>query len=171
METLLIVDFGSQYNQLIARRVRESKVYCEIVPPTISTEAIRAKKVKGIILSGGPASVYHKNAPRLNPGFLELGVPVLGICYGMQAIADLLGGEVCQAEDREYGRAELRLSKQSGALFRGVPSKSVTWMSHGDYVSCMPKGFVKTAFTKNTQHFLLDRLAFLLKHKSLKWGR
>ena len=92
METLLIIDFGSQYNQLIARRVREAKVFCEIVPPTISLDKILSKKVKGVILSGGPASVYEKNAPKLNPEFLNLRVPVLGICYGMQAISHLLGG-------------------------------------------------------------------------------
>ncbi len=150
METLLIIDFGSQYNQLIARRVRESKVYCEIVLPTISVEAIRAKNVKGIILSGGPASVYQKNSPRLNPALLKLGVPVLGICYGMQALSQLLGGEVCRAEEREFGRADLFVSKKGGRLFGGVPKKCISWMSHGDYVSCMPPGFVKTAYTKNT---------------------
>ncbi len=151
METLLIIDFGSQYNQLIARRVREAKVYCEIVPPTISAAAIRAKNVRGVILSGGPASVYQKNAPKLNPEFLKLGVPVLGICYGMQAITDLLGGDVSRAEHREYGRAELVLNGHKSSLFQKVPSKSVCWMSHGDHVSSVPRGFVKTATTKNTR--------------------
>src|SRR3990172_1242970 len=101
METLLIIDFGSQYNQLIARRVREAKVYCEIVPPTITLQDIRSKNIRGIILSGGPASVYQKNAPKLNPEFLKLGVPILGICYGMQALSHLLGGRVRQARERE----------------------------------------------------------------------
>ena len=150
METLLIIDFGSQYNQLIARRVRESKVFCEIVPPTISVEKILSKNVKGIILSGGPASVYQKNAPKLNPKFLELGVPVLGICYGMQALSHLLGGHVRRARDREYGRAELHLRLGGGDLFKGVEKRSVSWMSHGDYVARLPKGFVKSAYTKNT---------------------
>ncbi len=150
METLLIIDFGSQYNQLIARRVREAKVYCEIVPPTISPREILAKNVKGVILSGGPASVYQKNAPKLNPDFLCLNVPVLGICYGMQAITALLGGKVCMARAREYGRAELFLTKKPGLLFRGVSHKSVSWMSHGDSVERSPKGFTKTAYTKNT---------------------
>ena len=150
METLLIIDFGSQYNQLIARRVREAKVYCEIVPPTISLEEIKKKNVRGIILSGGPASVYQKNSPKINPQFLELNVPVLGICYGMQALSHLLGGHVRRAAHREYGHAELCLHQRSGKLFQGVPKKSVSWMSHGDYVARFPKGFFKTAYTKST---------------------
>lgn len=150
MDTLLIIDFGSQYNQLIARRVRESKVFCEIVPPTISVDKILSKNVKGIILSGGPASVYQKNAPKLNPEFLELRVPVLGICYGMQAISHLLGGQVRKARHREYGRAEVYHYGGGGALFRGTPKRWVSWMSHGDYVKRPPKGFVRTAYTKNT---------------------
>ncbi len=152
METLLIIDFGSQYNQLIARRVRESKVYCEIVPPTITADQIRAKgNVKGIILSGGPASVYLKNAPQLDAGYLELGLPIFGICYGMQALSHLLGGKVCRAEEKEFGRADLFVKSSGGSLFKGVPRKSISWMSHGDYVSIMPKGFQTTAFTKNTK--------------------
>ncbi len=150
METLLIIDFGSQYNQLIARRVREAKVFCEIVPPTISIDKIFSKNVKGVILSGGPASVYQKNSPKLNPEFLSLGVPVLGICYGMQALSHLLGGVVRRARNREYGHAELYLQSGGGDLFKGIPRKSVSWMSHGDYVAKLPKGFLKTAYTKNT---------------------
>ncbi len=150
METLLIIDFGSQYNQLIARRVREAKVYCEIVPPSVSLSEIRSKNVKGIILSGGPASVYQKNSPKLRPELLNLKVPILGICYGMQALANLLGGEVRQAKAREYGRAELYVLSRRGLFFQGVPAKSVCWMSHGDYVARLPRGFVKTAFTRDT---------------------
>ncbi len=150
METLLIVDFGSQYNQLIARRVRESKVFCEIVPPTVSMKALRKKDIRGIILSGGPASVYQKNAPKLNLELLKLGVPVLGICYGMQALSHHLGGHVRRAKHREYGHAELFLSQRSGALFQNVRRRSISWMSHGDYVSRMPQGFFRTASTKNT---------------------
>ena len=150
METLLIIDFGSQYNQLIARRVRESKVFCEIVPPTVSIEAIRSKNVRGIILSGGPASIYQKNSPKLNPALLELGVPILGICYGMQALSHLLGGHVRRAKAREYGRAELYLARNAGVLFKGVPHRSICWMSHGDYVARMPEGFARTGWTKNT---------------------
>ncbi len=100
-QKILILDFGSQVTQLIARRVREAKVFCEIVPPDVSIEAIRSKNVKGIILSGGPASVYQKNAPKLNPELLDLRVPVLGICYGMQAISQLLGGQVKRAAATE----------------------------------------------------------------------
>src|SRR3989338_11134239 len=103
METLLIIDFGSQYNQLIARRVRESKVFCQIVPPTIAAELLRGRDIRGIILSGGPASVYQKNSPKLNPDLLKLGVPILGICYGMQALSHTLGGHVRRAKKREYG--------------------------------------------------------------------
>ncbi|OGW83489.1 MAG: glutamine-hydrolyzing GMP synthase [Omnitrophica bacterium RIFCSPHIGHO2_02_FULL_51_18] len=150
MQTLLIIDYGSQYNQLIARRVRESKVFCEIVPPNVSMHAVRQKDVRGIILSGGPASVYQKNSPQINPEILKLGVPILGICYGMQALSHALGGQVRRAGRREYGRADLYLRKNPGALFGGVPRKSVSWMSHGDTVARFPSGFVKTAYTKNT---------------------
>ncbi|MBI3252944.1 MAG: glutamine-hydrolyzing GMP synthase [Candidatus Omnitrophica bacterium] len=150
METLLIIDFGSQYNQLIARRVREAKVFCEIVPPSVSLKEIRSKHVKGIILSGGPASVYKKDSPQLNPEFLALGVPVLGICYGMQAVTHLLGGRVRRARQREYGRAELLLTARPGRLFDRVPRRSICWMSHGDYVSAIPAGFAKTAKTDST---------------------
>ncbi len=151
METLLIIDFGSQYNQLIARRVREQKVFCEIVPPNVSLSDIRSKNVKGIILSGGPASVYQKNAPKVNPAFLDLGVPVFGICYGMQALAFQLKGNVQRAKAREYGHAELVLAEKSGPLFKGIPRKSVCWMSHGDHISKYPEGFQATAFTENTE--------------------
>lgn len=150
METLLIIDFGSQYNQLIARRVREAKVYCEIVPPHVAIDTLAQKNVRGIILSGGPASVYQKNAPKLNPALLSLGVPVLGICYGMQALTHLLGGKVHPSKNREYGHAELLLERSAGDLFRKVPNRSVSWMSHGDSVLKLPEGFRKTAHTKNT---------------------
>ncbi|OIO38270.1 MAG: glutamine-hydrolyzing GMP synthase [Candidatus Omnitrophica bacterium CG1_02_49_16] len=151
METLLIIDFGSQYNQLIARRVRESKVFCRIVPPAISVDSLRGQAIRGVILSGGPASVYQKNSPKLNPELLKLGVPVLGICYGMQAISHVLGGQVRRSKKREYGRAELLLSSKPGALFQNVPKRSISWMSHGDTLLRMPPGFVRTASTKNTR--------------------
>jgi len=150
METLLIIDFGSQYNQLIARRVREAKVFCKIVPPTISIDKILSKNVKGIILSGGPASVYQKNSPKINLEFLELGIPVLGICYGMQALSHQLGGQVRHARHREYGRAELSRVGPGGALFKNTPKKWTCWMSHGDYIAKIPKGFMRTACTKST---------------------
>lgn len=158
MEELLIIDFGSQYNQLIARRVRENKVFCEIVPPTVSKEEILKKDVRGIILSGGPASVYQKNAPALNPQLLELGVPVLGICYGMQAMAHALKGRVGSAKRREYGHAELLLTKKRGNLFKGFPTKSACWMSHGDYVARLPKGFRVTAYTSSTNVAAFENL-------------
>ncbi len=151
METLLIIDYGSQYNQLIARRVREAKVYCEIVPPDYPAADIRRRDVKGLILSGGPSSIYQKFAPKLNPKYLELGIPVLGICYGMQAITDLLKGNVARARDREYGRAQLHILNGSSKLFTAVPKTSVSWMSHGDHVATMPKGFHRTAYTSNTK--------------------
>src|SRR3989338_8622312 len=106
-ETILIIDFGSQYNQLIARKVRELNVFCEIVPPSISIESIDSQRVRGIILSGGPASVYDKNSPRCDARIFAMGIPVLGICYGMQLMAKSLGGRVIGAGSREYGRAAL----------------------------------------------------------------
>lgn len=148
-ESILIIDFGSQYNQLIARKVRELNVFCEIVPPDIKADSINLSEVKGIILSGGPASVYAKGAPTCDPRLLSLGVPVLGICYGMQLMAKMLGGTVERAHSREYGRATLTVQNHD-RLFKGIPKDSVTWMSHGDKVKKMPKGFVKLASSRNT---------------------
>src|SRR3989338_2496249 len=130
METLLIIDFGSQYNQLIARRVREAKVFCEIVPPGSPIAEILAKNVKGIILSGGPASIYAPRAPQFNPELLRLGVPILGICYGMQAITHHLRGTVRKARFREYGRAELRIQQYAGPLFSGVWQRWARLVGH-----------------------------------------
>ncbi|MEI8345065.1 MAG: glutamine-hydrolyzing GMP synthase, partial [Candidatus Omnitrophota bacterium] len=152
MQTILIIDYGSQYNQLIARRVREARVFCEVAPPTITLEQIRTKdQVRGIILSGGPASVYQKDAPKLNPDYLKLGVPVLGICYGMQALTALLGGKVARAHSREYGHARLRVRRRRSGLFKNLPSSFDCWMSHGDHVDLAPEGFVVTADTKSTR--------------------
>lgn len=148
-ETILIIDFGSQYNQLIARKVRELNVFCEIVPPTIPAISIDTKSVKGIILSGGPASVYSKAAPRCDTEIFSLGIPVLGICYGMQLMAKTLGGEVERARSREYGRATLTVTNHK-PLFKDVPKKSTSWMSHGDKVKRMPKGFARLALSRNT---------------------
>ena len=139
-ESIVILDFGGQYNQLIARRVRENHVYCEVLPGTASLERIRGLSPMGIILSGGPSSVYEKGAPQCDPGIYSLGVPVLGICYGMQLTTMLLGGRVTGADKREYGKAAVRLH-ESG-LFEGIPSGStVCWMSHGDQVEAIPEGF------------------------------
>ena len=146
---ILIIDFGSQYNQLIARRVREHHVYCQIEPPNISIEAIRELAPEGIILSGGPASIYSKGAPRVDKGIFGLGIPILGICYGLQYMIDSLGGNVIGSTKREYGFAELNVNKQKG-IFSGVAKKTQCWMSHGDSIGTLPEGFTVTASTSNT---------------------
>jgi len=146
---ILIIDFGSQYNQLIARRVREHHVYCRIEPPWISLAEIKALAPEGIILSGGPASIYEKNSPRVDIEIFNLGIPILGICYGMQYMADALGGAVKRAEKREYGLAEL-LIKDATGIFYGIEKKTNCWMSHGDTVTRLPKGFSVTASTVST---------------------
>ncbi|MBW2566346.1 MAG: glutamine-hydrolyzing GMP synthase [Deltaproteobacteria bacterium] len=147
---ILIIDFGSQYNQLIARRVREARVYCQIEPPWISLAQIRAVSPEGIILSGGPASIYAKGSPRVDPGVFDLGIPVLGICYGMQYMVDALGGEVKKAEKREYGFAELHV-KDAAGIFEGIEEQTRCWMSHGDTIRRVPRGFKVTASTPNTR--------------------
>jgi len=149
-ESILIIDFGSQYNQLIARRVRENNVFCRLVSPDISLQAIEKLNPKGIILSGGPASVYQKNAPKCDTRIFVLGIPVLGICYGMQFMAHMLNGNVTRAKKREYGRAELSIDDNKD-LFKGLPRHIVSWMSHGDHISKLPKGFMGLAYTKNTK--------------------
>jgi GMP synthase (glutamine-hydrolysing) len=142
---ILILDFGSQFTQLIARRVREARVYSEIHPPTRSIQWVRDWKPDGIILSGGPASVYEENVPTADPKLLDI-APILGICYGMQLIAHLEGGEVIGAGKREYGRAEVQVTEPAG-LFRGFESgeRMTAWMSHGDHVDAPPKGYIVTA--------------------------
>jgi len=144
-DRILILDYGSQYTQLIARRVREARVYCEIHPPTRSVEWVKEWKPAGIILSGGPNSVYGENAPKADPALLDV-APVLGVCYGMQLIAYLAGAPVIGGGRREYGRAELCVA-QDDALFRGfgVGDCSPVWMSHGDHVDVPPAGYVVTA--------------------------
>ena len=123
-ETILIIDFGSQYNQLIARKVRELNVFCEIVPPNVSIKTIDKNRVRGIILSGGPASVYDKKAPICDPKLFSLGIPVLGICYGMQLMAKTLGGKVEKAHSREYGRATFTVTNHR-LLFRASPRRAL----------------------------------------------
>ncbi len=147
---ILIIDFGSQYNQLIARRVREAHVFCQIDAPWISLGQVRALSPEGIILSGGPASIYEKGSPSIDPGIFDLGIPVLGICYGMQYMVDALGGEVRKAEKREYGFAELDI-KDGAGLFEGIEEQTRCWMSHGDTIRRLPKGFRITASTLNTR--------------------
>ncbi len=150
-EKILILDLGSQYTQLIARRVRETQVYCEIHPFSVGMEKIRAFSPKGIILSGGPASIYDQGAPRPDPDILELGVPVLGICYGMQYLTHQLGGVVAGAADREYGNAAITVTSDED-LFHGLGKKNehIVWMSHGDRIDRMPEGFAALARSKNS---------------------
>jgi GMP synthase (glutamine-hydrolysing) len=146
VERVLVLDFGSQYAQLIARRVRDQNVYCEIVRHDISADRIRDLAPRGIILSGGPASVYEPGAPRCDPALFRLGIPVLGICYGMQLACDSLGGRVGRAAAREYGRSTCDVL-DSDTLFAGVPSRTEVWMSHGDQVDAVAADFVPLART------------------------
>ncbi|OGW68503.1 MAG: glutamine-hydrolyzing GMP synthase [Nitrospirae bacterium RIFCSPLOWO2_01_FULL_62_17] len=150
-DRILILDFGSQYTQLIARRVRESHVYSQILPCTAPLATIAAYRPKGVILSGGPASVYERKAPHVPRQLFDLGVPVLGICYGMQLMTHLFRGEVAKASRREFGRAELLIDDDSD-LFKGVGENRATtvWMSHGDRIERMPKGFRSIAHTDNS---------------------
>jgi len=147
-ETVIILDFGGQYTQLIARRVREIGVYSEILPFNTSIKELRAKKPNAIIFSGGPSSVYEEGAPHCDPGVIGLGVPILGICYGFQLISYFLGGEVVPSSRREYGYAEIERKQDGGKLFGGLPSPMKVWMNHGDHVSALPPGFVVTAATE-----------------------
>ncbi len=145
-ELVLIFDFGSQFAQLIARRVRELNVFCQIVRHDLTAERVKELAPKGIILSGGPASVYDANAPQCDPALFDLGIPVLGICYGMQLACQALGGSVKGADHREYGRAALNVTN-ADALLRGYPAESTVWMSHGDQVQAGAGGFVTLAET------------------------
>ena len=150
MEKILILDFGGQYNQLIARRVRECNVYCEIRPYTMTLDEIKAYDPIGIIFTGGPNSVYLPEAPRVDPAVFELGIPVLGICYGCQLMAHTLGGLVTAAQDdsaREYGKTETYYDS-SCRLFKGLPEQGISWMSHGDYMAKVPKGFALVGHTQ-----------------------
>ncbi|MBZ0157682.1 MAG: glutamine-hydrolyzing GMP synthase [Alphaproteobacteria bacterium] len=146
---ILVLDFGSQYTQLIARRIREGKVYSEIFPFNASLEKIRAFNPRGIVLSGGPSSVYDSGAPLVDTEVFELGVPVLGICYGMQMMAHLLKGEVARATKREYGGAELIVDDDADLLW-GVSQKTRVWMSHGDRIEILPEGFSIIGHTDNS---------------------
>ncbi|MBN1290174.1 MAG: glutamine-hydrolyzing GMP synthase [Actinobacteria bacterium] len=148
-QTILVVDCGAQYAQLIARRVRECKVYSEIVPHDISLEKIKSKKPAGLIISGGPSSVYEKDVPQCDPGIFDFGVPVLGICYGMQLMAQKLGGTIERTGTREYGRADLEVVKE-GVLLNDLPIEQVVWMSHGDRVAAAPSGFDVTSRTHSS---------------------
>ncbi len=149
-EAIVILDFGSQYSQLIARRVREAHVYCELLPWDASMTYIKRLKPKGFILSGGPASVYDAGAPQLPDYVLASNLPVLGICYGMQLLTQALGGEVAPAHAREFGPAEIRTGEMDGPLFAGLPVRHTVWMSHGDRIEAMPPGFTAIAVSDNS---------------------
>jgi len=147
-ELVLVLDFGGQYNQLIARRVREANVYCEVLPYNTPIEKIKEKNPKGIIFTGGPASVLDNNAPFCEKEVFELGIPILGICYGMQLMAVMLGGNVKKAEQREYGRVDVNVVNSS-ILFETIEACTICWMSHTYYVDRLPEGFVRTAVSSN----------------------
>ncbi len=154
-ELILILDFGSQYTQLIARRIREENVYSEIHPHNYSTEEILKLNPQGIILSGGPMSVYDKGAPEIESNLFELGIPILGVCYGLQLIAKEFNGSVEIAEDREYGKANIILKNES-VLLRDIKDDSIVWMSHGDLINKIPDGFVLNASTENTPNCVIS---------------
>jgi len=150
LDTVVVMDFGSQYSMLIARRVRECHVYCELLPHDTPWEKIASLNPKGFILSGGPASVYEAGAP-LAPAYIyESRLPILGICYGMQLIAHQLSGEVSPGARHEYGHMILHLADESSPLFRNLPSSLPVWMSHGDMVTRMPPEFKSMAYTENS---------------------
>ena len=147
-EFVIVVDFGGQYNQLIARRVRENHVYCEVYPYNKALEKIKELKPQGIIFTGGPNSVYEENSPKIEKEIFELGIPILGMCYGMQFMAHTLGGEVKSADNREFGKTPTKVDTTS-PLFKGLDEDQVVWMSHVDYVAKVPEGFEIVAHTKD----------------------
>ena len=148
-ESILVIDFGSQYSRLIARSIRESRVYCEIISHKATWESVKALNPKGIIMSGGPASVYDKDSPKAQPWVYESGLPILGICYGMQLLISQMGGVVQSSDKQEYGHATLSVDTNS-KLFSNVPITSNVWMSHGDQVVEIPSEFEILASTDNT---------------------
>ena len=147
-ETVIVLDFGGQYNQLIARRVRENNVYCEIYSYKTDLSVIKAKNPKGIIFTGGPNSVYLEDSPTIDPEIFNWGSPVLGICYGSQLMMHLLGGHVCRAPEREYGKTEVFVDNSS-KMFEDVQPSTICWMSHNDYIEQAAPGFKITAHTVN----------------------
>lgn len=148
-EKVIVIDFGGQYNQLVARRVRENNVYCEIWSYRTPLKKIQAMEPKGIILTGGPNSVYEKESPTYTEKLFHMGIPVLGICYGAQLMTHVLGGCVERAPEREYGKTNVMVDQPSSGLFRGIPSSTICWMSHNDYISRLADGFSVSAHTEN----------------------
>ena len=146
-ETVVVLDFGGQYNQLVARRVRECNVYCEIYSYKTDLEKIKAMNPKGIILTGGPNSCYEADSPTCNKELFELGIPVLGLCYGAQLMSHVLGGKVERADVREYGKTEVLIDKKDSKVFEGVSETTTCWMSHFDYISKVAPGFDICAHT------------------------
>lgn len=160
---IIVIDFGSQFNQLIARRVRENDVYCQVEPASISIDKLKALNPQGIILSGGPSSIYEKNSPRIDKSLFDLGIPILGICYGMHYMVDILGGKIKKAAKREYGFANLDI-KVPDPLFKNMDSGFQCWMSHGDSAINLPDNFVITASTENTP------IAAIANHEKKLYG-
>lgn len=165
LKGILVVDFGGQYNQLIARRVREANVYCEIVPYSRCLDSVKESRPKGIIFTGGPASVYEEGAPTLSKELFEMGIPILGICYGAQLMAHVLGGEVVSPDYKEYGRVKLfqgnretNAQETGSLLYQGILSDSICWMSHTDYIKQVPEGFVVSAYTDNCPTASMDHI-------------
>jgi len=154
---IVVLDFGSQYTQIIARKLRESGVYSEIVPYSESIENIKARTPKGIILSGGPASVYAKDAYHPHEEIFELGLPILGICYGMQLISQHFGGSVIPADHHEYGKAKLNFVKDN-PIFKDTTDGQIVWMSHGDRVENIPEGFEKIGVSENSPYAAIANL-------------
>src|SRR5450432_686620 len=148
-QSIVVLDFGAQYSDLIARRIREQNVFSVVLPCTATLEEIRSYSPVGIILSGGPSSVYDKDAPLAEKSIFELGIPVLGICYGLQFMVYALGGKVVPAAKREYGHAKVEIQQSDSQLFKGLPKLLAVWMSHGDSAEELPAGFRLTAKTPN----------------------
>ena len=154
-QTIVVLDFGSQYTQVIARRIREANVFSSVLPYNSKLSDIRKQNPVGIVFSGGPASVFAKDSPRPNPGIFKLGVPILGICYGLQLMGKMLGGEVKSSDRREYGRGTLTIERK-GTLFSGLPTKLSVWNSHGDSLAKIPKGFRVLAKTENSSYAAIE---------------
>jgi GMP synthase (glutamine-hydrolysing) len=154
-QTIVVLDFGSQYTQVIARRIREANVFSSVLPYNSKLSDIRKQNPVGIVLSGGPASVFAKDSPKPNPGIFKLGVPILGICYGLQLMGKMLGGEVKSSDRREYGRGTLTIERK-GTLFSGLPTKLSVWNSHGDSLAKLPKGFRALAKTENSSYAAIE---------------